>query len=537
MIGKRLVFAITVGFISLTGYLLLPSSYYNTDGLRVFSSLHYVKVDSLGRRDYLPRSWRTGYQEPYFFLQNVQKHLLFPLYAFFGYRCASLFGYQGSGLKPVQVTNALCAGIALGLFAFLVCGRVNSSGLTIGITGGLAFSHAFSSMATNIAEVVPAIPWLILGLILIEKEKPLLAGLVIGISSAHYLVSLVVAIFLGSGLFFFQNFRKAFLFLLTAIFVTIGFYVGILLLARGSGFQDLFSTLTFVPEQGTFGGFKASNLITMFLGLTNSIFPVLPDDFSGVKNFIALGGYRIYLLGAALLFGIAIFFFSLVTEISDRCEGKRPLWLLVFLAALITAIFWAPYHPKIWMYANLGLWLGVTSWVKIPTEARGPKTGLRSSVFGLFCLLVWGVNICWLLAQAGINPKLSSAREIAQIVTNGGCQGKLVIGDWEPEFCYLTLFLPESSLVSLPDLILQNGKDSAQTWDEIEVLTTDFLNNGGKLYFVNLFNYPGEKLRMFYAQRLQAGWFLSWVKRYRPLIRLIWQDEKTKVALFQNAAR
>lgn len=581
---KKIIVPLLIAVVALAIYLFLPSSYYNPDGLRVFPSLRYVKVDSTGAKTYLLRSWRTGYQEPYFFQQNVQKHLLFPLYAFFSYCGARLFGYKGNGLRPIQVANAFSGAVALGLFAlFLILhweragsvlsrggerssagfgmkgqgertdwargrGKSEKSGgrvewLGLAVTAGLAFSNAFSSMATDIAEVVSAIPWLVLGLVFLQKRQPLLAGVALGISAAFYLVSLSVVAVITIGLFIYRQFSKGITFVLTSLLVTLIFYFGLLFLARGSGFKELWNILTFFPEQGTFGGVRALNFLTVFVGFTNSILPVLPDDFSGMRDFIALGGYRPYFIFVVLLFGVSVFLFSVISEIrTSRGRGEIPLGLLVLFGALIISLYWAPYHPKIWIYSNIGLWLMLGDCLKL----RNFAICISRRAFLIAIFLICGTNILRLVSRADVNQKLLSAKEIDRIVTahrpsqegrddtSGEGLGRfLLLGDWEPEFGYLTLFLPEHALVSLPDLILQNHKDSAKVWSEITTVITGLQEKGGEVYFVNLFNYPTEKLKRFYGIRLQSPWFLAWVEKYHPLVHQVWQDERTGIALFR----
>ncbi|MEO0070843.1 MAG: hypothetical protein ABIK39_01980 [candidate division WOR-3 bacterium] len=606
MFKKKLFLSLLIMVSALTIYLSLPSTRYNPDGLRVFPSLRYIKINSSGMKTYHPRSWRTGYQEPYFFQQNVHKHLLFPLYAFLSYRVAILLGYQGNGLKPVQIANALSAAVTLVLFALfltlrsqsinsgLVSKKQNFNSLSPVITSGrddaylpilgttlvLTFFNAFSSMATDIAEVMPAIPLLVLGLLFLKKRKPIAAGIFMGISAAFYLLSLLVAAIIALWYFIYRQFRKGLTLFLTALLITLILYFGLFFLARGGGCREIWNALTFFPEQGTFGGLRWLNFFTVFLGFTNSILPVLPDEFSGVRDFIALGGYRPYFILLFWLFGVTIFLFSLIFEIkARRVKGEISFGLPVLLGTLVSSIFWAPYHLKIWIYANIGLGLILANFLDMP---RCSPNNIRRNLILVILFLICGTNMIKLIYRNSENPKLQVAKEIDRLMVThyekwgeepdtallslrwslgsghsdraygewrnpfarGGLRPKqsfssgegfrplALIGDWEPEFCYLTLYLPENLIVVLPDLILQNQKDSARVWNALSTLLAEIQTKGGDVYFVNLFNYSPEKLKRFYTIRLRSPWFIHWVEKYRPLVSQVWQDERTGIALF-----
>jgi hypothetical protein len=554
MLLKKLPLTLAIALAGLIAYLLLPSSDYNLDGFRVFASLHQVKIDSTGSRTYVPLDWQTGYQKPYYQRQNVQKHLLFPVYAFFAYRLARSLGYKGSGLKPLQVANAVCAAVTLGLFALLLSLGMEDIWSVIFLTIGLALSNAFGSMATNIGEVVFALPLLIIGLILIIKGKPLLAGLALGISAACYLASIVIALTVVIGFIIRHQIKNAFTLFITSLTTVSGCYLGLLFCAGYNSFPQLLNTLILLPEQGTFGGFKPANLISVFIGFANSILPLLPQDFSGLRAVVTSGGARlipaVIIALSAMALGLCCLLFNLRLF---RRRDEIPLGLLVFLGALFTSLLWDPYHLKIWVYSNIGLWLMLSEarlislWL-VPKALPWPKPVINQRVNPflqtrfvplafLFFLLtpVVLINIRHLFSLTGFNPRWQAAAEISRIVAQpSGIENKnLIFGAWEPEFGYLTLFLPERNLICLPDLILENNIDPRAVETQIEDAITGCRNQGGLVYFVNLFNRSEEQLRLFYSVRLHFPHLLIWVQTHRPLVLIVWQDEKMAIALFR----
>ncbi|MGQ9707785.1 MAG: hypothetical protein ACUVUR_02785, partial [bacterium] len=198
-------------------FLLLPSHHYHPDGLRVLPSLHQIIMVNDSIITYTTRPVRTSYQPDQFFFQNLQKHLLFPLYAHIAFRIARIFGYQKSGLKPLQTTNAIFAALTVFLFALILTRHTSTTLSVIFSTIGFTFTNAFLSSATNITEVIPSLPFFLFGIYLIMKKRPLWAGVLFGISSCFYLFSLIIATGIGFALIKSRQFRSCLTLILTSV--------------------------------------------------------------------------------------------------------------------------------------------------------------------------------------------------------------------------------------------------------------------------------------------------------------------------------
>lgn len=532
MLVKKILLIFSIIAAGTAIYLFLPSSHYNLDGFRVLSSLHQVKIEQNQGITYTPLKWHTAYQNPYYQRQNVQKHLIFPLYAFCSYQVARLFGYQGNGLKPLQIANAISAAVASGLFALLLVLRKKPIHSALFITIALALSNAFCSMATDIAEAVIALPFLLLGLILIDLKKPFWAGLVLGISAACYLLSLIIALAITLGLLLRRQVKTALLLFVTSTLTTIIIYLTLLFLAGYHNLNQLFYVLTFMPEQGTYGGFKPSNPFTIFIGFANSLFPFLSQGFYGMREIISSGGITLiaflFIALAGLLLALLCLFFHLKKS-KDRNE--LPLGAIIFLGALFSSLIWDPYHLKIWVYATIGFWLMASDIINLTQVSLKPRGALGVVPFLIFLFALAGSNISHLVKLNSPNPKWQTAKTIAQIVRTNPAD--IVFGSWEPEFSYLSIFVPENNLICLPDLILENRQDSVAVQAEIETAVTDSRDQNGTIYFVNIFNRSEQELKRLYAIRLRSPWFLSLIKNLRPLTKPVWQDEKSSTILYQ----
>lgn len=541
---KPIISVLIVTIIATILYLNLPSSYYNPDGLRVFPSLHKIMIESDGSKVYQPLPWNKGYEETHYFRANVQKHFLFPIYAYFSYQIARLFHYKDNGLKPLQTANALSAAIAIGLFSLLVAILFKSGLLTI-ITGfGLAFSTAFSQMATNIAEVVPALPWLVLGTLILAltnfkfKRWLIIAGVCFGISASFYLVSALIGLVIAVGLFLNRRIGSGLIFILSIILSTLIIYISILLLTGYYDLGKIWHLLTFMPEQGTYGGLKFSNFVTVLLGFANSLFPILPEGFSGLRRLITSSGfeyqaYSFRIIALVLILALAVALFYSLIKARKNLDRKSStgvfLGLLVFIGALISSLFWDPYHPKLWLYSNFGLWLIIAGFIY---HIKDSSRIYGKILFVLTLIVLIMTNFWHLIVQNRENPKWHAAKQIDRILT-GSESNNLILGGWEAEFCYLNLMVPEENILNLPDLILETGRDSSRFEAQVSQSIDTFQRQAGKVYFLNLFNRPYQDFDRFYVKRLGFPYFITWLETYRNQIKEIWHDEKTGISLFR----
>lgn len=601
MSRKALVLVALLVFVVAAGvYLALPSSRYNLDGLRAFPGLIQVRVESATsdqQVSYVAKDWRVGYQAPYYSRANVQMHFLFPLYWAADYRLARLFGFEPTGVRGLQAANAIAAALAVGLFALLV-GLLTQSPWTVLAAGfGLAFSTAFSSMATNIAEVVPALPWLVLALILLAREdeprpgRLVWAGVLLGVSAAFYFASAVVGLALAVWLALRRahggelrivnselgkesggntkarrreaNRPLSALLLVVMMAVTVGaIYVVVLLLAGYHTLPQLGRALFSISAQGNYGGLKPSNLVSVWLGLAGSVFPVLPDNFGGLRNLLVHrsssmvhGSSLVVVLPLVVLlacaFGVALFrALRKPQAASHKPQATLVLGLAVFVPALAVSLVWDPYHPKFWAYSNIGLWLMIAGYLANGHETRRRAFELRALAsrsgvapwavlmpeilvgLALFCAV--STNLARRVVDAGANPKWQAAQAVAGIVNAG--PGNVVLGGWEDEFDYLTLLVPETNQVSLPDRILELGSDSTRFAGYVAGTFATAQAQAGSVFFLNLFNQSPDELRAFYAGRLGFPRVVSWLQSLRPQAQEVWSDSATGVALYRLAA-
>jgi len=541
------VFAVAVG-----GYLSLPSRRYNPDGLRVFFGLHEVKADSAGEVTFVPLGWATGYQAPHYFRANVQKHFLFPLYAFAGYRIARWFGWSGSGLRPLQIMNAMAAALAIGLFGLLGWQLLAGRLLVLVLSLGLACSAAFGAMVANIAEVVPALPGLMLGLVVLaRRDEPdlraaLLAGLLLGVSAGFYLVTGAIGLTLAVWLALRRRPWSGLLMFGTLAGVVLVIYLGVLLAAGCRSLPQLAHALFFMPEQGTYGGLKATNLVTVWLGFANSVFPVLPDDFSGLRGLFGAGGSgwrfysRVVILPLVIVLSVGLFA-ALVRarrQITGPARRRVGLGLAVFLGALGASLVWDPYHPKFWVFSNVGLWLMTAGYVAhIRTARRAGKVATRvlpaEILLALGLFTVVSINLARRIIDAGPNPHETASRAIARQVN--ARPGSIVLGGWEYEFDYLALLVPESNQLCLPDAILEQRRDPSRVRNLLGVALDTTRTQGGQVLVLNQFNRTPDELRAFYARRLKFPDFPDWLETRRSSAQPIWQDSLTGNVLYALA--
>lgn len=511
---KKLLTPLALALTFLTLFLLLPSTHYNTDGFRVLSTLHRVTITPSGTTQYIPLNWQTAYQQPCYFRQNVQKHFLFPIYAHTVYQIFRLFKYQGNGVKPLQLANAFCAAITIFVFALLLLTQSCPLPTVIIATLGLGFSFAFSAQATNIAEVIPAAPLLVLTFFLLEKRKYFSAAMSLGISAGFYLLSLLVVPFLFLLSLWRTPRRIPLSLLITPPITTLLIYLTVLISAGTKNLENILTAIFFLPEQGTFGGFKLSHIISTPLGFVSNIIPVLPDNFAGIKSAFANQNPHPFLLITFIIAGLLLLTLTLFTA-----RNKPSTALLI--TSLVTALFWDPYHQKIWLYAVIGFWL-------VLAQTRH----FRLPLF-LITLILIPLNLNALIKNHQPYLKWQTAEKLANflILEHEPGKAKTVFGNWEPEFDYLTAFLPDTCLISLPDLILESRRDSSRFRTVIDSIQQT--RQTGTIYFVNTFNRSQQQLETFYLRRLKFPYLLIWLEKHRPFVQPLWHDTATSTTLYR----
>ncbi|MCR4423425.1 MAG: hypothetical protein WHU95_03590 [candidate division WOR-3 bacterium] len=513
-----ILFTVSCPFLIL--FLLLPSRRYSTDGFRVLVALHRVTVSTEGTTQFIPLNWQTAYQQPYYFRQNVQKHFLFPLYAHTVYQISRLFNYQGNGVKPLQIGNAFFAALTIFLFALLLLTQSHPISTVIVATIGLGISTAFSAQGTNITEVIPATPWLLLSLLLLEKRKPFIAAIFLGISAAFYLLSLLVVPFLILLFFGCTPRRTLFSLLIAPPITTLFIYLTVLISAGNKNLQDLLTALFFLPEQGTFGGLKLANFISTPLGFISSIFPVLPENFSGIKTALATRNPPPLLLLTSIIIGILLLTLTLLPAVK---KVQRTPGIALLITSLVTALFWDPYHQKIWLYGVIGFWLLLAH-----------LHHSRLPIFLILFILI-PLNINALIKNHQPNRKWQTAQKLAHFLLfeQHPANKKVVFGNWEPEFDYLTAFLPDTCLISMPDLILEIRRDSSRFHSTIDSIKLSC--PATTVYFVNTFNRTKQQLEKLYVHRLKFPFILTWLENQRPFTQPLWQDSLTGTTLYHLA--
>lgn len=540
------------GFVvSLSLYLLLPSSAYNGDGLRVLVDLHRVAVDSTGKLSYEPKHWSAAYQPVRYLRTSAGNHLLFPLYAQAAYRIAGHSGYQGDGVRPLQIANALMAAITIGLILGLLVLAGMSSASALLVAAGLTFSTAYSSMATNVAEVVPTFPWIVLGLLFLSRRNfgrgdgnggrmpadvsTLLSGVALGIGTGFYLSTALIALALAIVQLIQRHRRRAVLLLSAFVLTAAAIYVGTLWQAGYHRWNDLWRTITLIPTTPHYGVFRLRNLLTAGLGFANSLLPVLPEDFAGLRPAFA-GGFRFYpwmVSAAAVLVLAGLLFYRLFARRRQlRPDAGRLIvpGLAVFGAMLAGSLSWNPYHAKFWACSNIGFWLIVAGGLQ-QEGMTDHKPLRRLLVVGLVAILVLS-NLVRLINQAQPNPKNRAVHQLAGL-TAAPAGKALVVGDWDYEFSYLAGLLPEENVVVVPDWLYEAGGDFQGFEQRLRPEIHRQLTAGQPVYFVNLFSRSPDELRRSYEPHTDFGQFALWLDSLQRSAILRWHDTLSGTSLHQ----
>jgi hypothetical protein len=532
-------------------YLFLPAQRYNTDGLRVFPALREVRLNSVFTRSVYVRDLSLAYREPYYYRANVRMHLLFPAYAQAAGAVFRFLTGRDELVRAVQVANALMSAATVLLSMLLVSGLAGSPALGL-LTGlGLAVSSAFSLTATNIAEVAPSLPWLLLGLLVLARRRTVrgatAAGALLAVSTGCYLATLVITAALGVLLLLERDWRRATALLLASALGTLLIYVAVLLTAGHSSLPALAHALLGRQDQGNYGHFRVSHLLSILVALPNSLAPVLPDNFGGLREFARLlrapgPAGALSLAGLCLVWLLLLLLGRRVLSRRGILQPVQNIGLAVFSGALLVSLVWDPYHPKFWAYSNIGFWLmvaGVAADVRKPAPTGRSAGSIRGWAAATALAGLLALGTARLVREHRPDPKLAAAERIVESVRTGapGIPVRephsefLVVGGWDPEFVYLSLLLPDTNLLCLPDLALELKRDYANFAGHLQQRLADVLNRHGRAFFVNLVGRKPEQLVPLYVRRLGFTRFLPELAEFSRRSRLVWSDSLSGATL------
>ena len=493
------------------GFYEFPSSTLIGDVLRHLPALRTITEGP--PVSFQPKPWLEVYRAHYDRVV-VHNHFLFGLAMRTAFALQQALGIRGDATIAIQAVNAVSAAIAGGLFFLLALRLGVPKGISLAVTVGVCLSPVYLLAATNVAEVALALPFF-LGTLLVLADREFLersaivAGVLVGLAAITYLLagSLVPCIaiaIIASRSSSRSTIKTLFLFLSVFALVFLGIWVAVLYLSGVHSPASLAIAILKFPQQGTYGGFKLGSLVATPVGLTQAFFPILPDDFRGLRSLyhqtpvVALVAGILSLIICALLTR-AIYLLSR-REIIHKVALFSSV--LTFLLIEAVCVEWDPYYPKLQIFALILFWL---------TVAVGFTDSQSDRVHRWFLLLLVTVVAAGGVRVLTTNIQPSQPNKNAQQLHAIVGEGVLITG-WSSDVAHLWLYSNGDKIIPLPDFALARNLQPSRVEADLNTIIKKATADGTNVYFYGLFDADDADLTNVYETRFRLSGFTSYLR-------------------------
>jgi hypothetical protein len=481
------------------------------DGLRHLPALRTISQGP--PLVFQPRPWLEVYRAHYDQVV-VHNHFLFGLTMRTAFALQRALGIGGDATIAIQAVNAVSAAIAGGLFFLLALRLGVPKGISLAVAVGVCLSPVYLLAATNVSEVALALPFF-LGTLLILADREFLgrsavmAGVLVGLAAITYLLagSLVPCITIAIIAFRYSSgsqIRTLFLFLSVFTLVFLGIWVVVLYLSGVHSPTSLAIAILKFPQQGTYGGFKLSSLVATPIGLTQSFFPILPDDFRGLRSLYHQT--PVVALFAGLLSLIICTFLVRAIYLLSKGGISRNMAIfssvLTFLLVEAVCLWFDPYYSKLQIFALILFWLTVAVGFTNSQAGRAHRWFLLLLVAAV---AAGGVRVL----IANIQP--SQTNKNAQLLQAIVGEGVLITG-WSSDVAHLWLYSNGDNIIPLPDFALARNLQPSRVEADLKAIMDKASSNGTKVYFYALFDADDAELTNVYDIRFRLSGFASYLR-------------------------
>jgi hypothetical protein len=509
-LAPKYVAALLVLILSITFYEFRSSTFIG-DGLRHLPALRTVTEGPPVA--FLPKPWLEVYRSHYDRVV-AHHHFLFGLTMRAGFALQRALGIRGDAIIAIQAVNAVSAAIAGGIFFLLVLQLGVPRGISLAVTTGVCLSPAYLLAATNVAEVALTLPFF-LGTLLVLADceflgrSAVLAGILVGLASITYLLagSLVPCIAIAvvvSRSPSRSTIKTLFLFLSVFALVFLGIWVVVLFLSGVHSPVNLATAILKFPEQGTYGRFKLGSLVASPVGLTQTFFQILPDDFRGLRLLYRQTPVVAFLAGMLSLITCAFLARAIYLLSKERMFRNLLLLssVLTFLLVEAVCLWWDPYYPKLQIFALILFWLIVAVGFTRSQAGRAHRWFLLLFVTAV---TAGGVRVL------GTNIQPSQTNKNAQQLHAIVGEGVLITG-WSSDVAHLLLYSNGDNIIPLPDFALARNLQPGRVEADLKTTINKATAAGRNVYFYALFEVDDAELTNVYDIRFRLSGFASYLR-------------------------
>jgi hypothetical protein len=483
----------------------------------LFRTNQYTDVD--GALRCLQVYWHRG---PYLGANN---HLLYPFNVYLWSRAAEVFAAPVSNpiafLRRIQKMNAIAAAGAVTL-VFLIVYRLTSN-RTAGLICALAYalSHALLAHATNSAEPIVGLfasllgTWIIIeGLLRDRLALLILGGVLLSLALANYQSMFLVAPFLYLAILLWPllgcaNRIGRFNTVKRMAMCMLGSGIGIVLVYgvayRDEGIREprqMIREFAALNGQQVYGGFSASKLANVPIGMVGNIAAILPIKYRGIRSLVRPSLVFEPLLALTVAGAVVVsLLFLVLCSAGGRCESGRMRWAALILSAAILfdfspIIYWDPMYDKLWLQPlALSAIVGATIAV---------WTGLRGNIlFRFLVLLLIGIEAIANLpiaftAHRETTKCLGDAQQIALIVKPSD---KVICDFDDVSALWMSLYdqTPSRTLV-FPASSPSASRQTLEKWK------SECAKSGCRMLFLGLLDESKESWKLFLGDRVGVSY-------------------------------
>jgi len=364
-------------------------------------------------------------------------------------------------------------------------------------------------------------------LVLADREflgrSAIVAGILVGLAAITYLLAaslvpcIAVAI-IASGFPSRLTIRTLFLFLSVFALVFLGIWVVVLYLSGVHSPANLAIAILKFPQQGTYGGFKLGSLVAAPVGLTQAFFPILPDDFRGLRFSIPYPPVVALVAGILSLITCAILARAIYLLSERRIIRNVALLssVLTFLLVEAACVEWDPYYPKLQIFALILFWLIVAVGFTGSQSHRAHRWFLLLFVTAV---AAGGVRVL----RTNIQPSQTNknAQQLHAIVGEG-----VLITGWSSDVAHLWLYSNGDNIIPLPDFALARNLQPGRVEADLETILKRANADGRNVYFYGLFDADDAELTNVYDGRFRLTGFTSYLRSLQQNTRLVARFEQ-----------
>jgi len=516
--------ALLVLILSTTFYEFKSSTFIG-DGLRHLPALRTISQGP--PVTFQPKPWLEVYRAHYDRVV-VHNHFLFGLIMRTAFALQQALGIRGDATIAIQAVNAVSAGVGGGLFFLLALRLGIPKGISLAVAVGVCLSPVYLLAATNVAEVAPALPFFLGTLVVLTdleflEHSAIVAGILAGLAAITYLLagSLVPCIAVAAIASRFSSrlrIRAVFLFLAVFALVFLGIWVVVLYLSGVHSPASLAIAILKFPQQGTYGGFRLGSLVAAPVGLTQAFFPILPDDFRGLRSLYRQTPVVAFVAGISSLITCA-FLARAIYLLSQRRIIRNVALLssvLTFLLVEAACVEWDPYYQKLQIFALILFWLIVAVCFAGSQSDRAHRWFLL-----LFVAAVAASGVMVLRTNIQPSQTNQNAQQLHAIVGEG-----VLITGWSSDVAHLWLYSNGDTIIPLPDFALARNLQPSRVEADLNTIIKNATAAGTNVYFYGVFDADDADLANVYETRFRLSGFTSYLRGLQQSARPVRRFEQ-----------